>query len=445
MAKNDWPGAARAVEGVRNLRPNVVVTVADRYETMATAMAAAYMNIPVAHVQGGEVSGSIDEKVRHAVTKLADLHFVATPQAAERVVRMGEDPEAVFVPAVHQSTWRARCSPSPSSTSIPWRSTAGSAPVRTSRTATSSSCSIRSRPSTNGRPGQICETLHAIHEAGLPTAWFLAERRRGLRGHVGDNRRVLPTRAAAEHPLLQRHGPLGLPPAALQQPVSGRQLERRHPRVRVPRRPCRQHRTATGGAGSRLQRRGCRATTGTMSARPSSAESPGGASPPAFSTETAGPGCASRNPWPPPPCASTRGFATDSNGVTVPAIRARGLGKRYHVASRARGLDTLRDVVAREVRNAFRRSDRNGRKGADHIWALRDVSFDIGCGDVVGIIGPNGAGKSTLLRILSRITEPTEGHVEIRGSLGRSSTSAPASTSSSPAARTSTSTAPSSA
>ena len=56
-----------------NLKPHVVVTVADRYETLATAVAAAYMNIPVAHVQGGEITGSIDEKVRHAVTKLADL------------------------------------------------------------------------------------------------------------------------------------------------------------------------------------------------------------------------------------------------------------------------------------------------------------------------------------------------------------------------------------
>jgi UDP-N-acetylglucosamine 2-epimerase len=68
------------------------VTVADRFETIATAIAAAYMNIPVAHVQGGEVTGSIDEKVRHAVTKLADLHFVASARAAERVIRMGEDP-----------------------------------------------------------------------------------------------------------------------------------------------------------------------------------------------------------------------------------------------------------------------------------------------------------------------------------------------------------------
>jgi UDP-hydrolysing UDP-N-acetyl-D-glucosamine 2-epimerase len=80
-----------------NLRPDVVVTVADRYETLATAVAASYMNIPLVHVQGGEVTGSIDEKVRHAVTKLSNVHFVSTEKARERVIRMGEEPEQVFV------------------------------------------------------------------------------------------------------------------------------------------------------------------------------------------------------------------------------------------------------------------------------------------------------------------------------------------------------------
>ncbi|MFN8447190.1 MAG: UDP-N-acetylglucosamine 2-epimerase [Anaerolineae bacterium] len=80
-----------------NLRPDVVLSIADRYETIATAIAASYLNIPVAHVQGGEVTGSIDEKVRHAVTKLSNLHFVSTQQSAERVIKMGEDPATVFV------------------------------------------------------------------------------------------------------------------------------------------------------------------------------------------------------------------------------------------------------------------------------------------------------------------------------------------------------------
>jgi UDP-hydrolysing UDP-N-acetyl-D-glucosamine 2-epimerase len=79
-----------------NLSPDIVVTVADRFETMATAIAASYMNIPLAHIQGGEVTGNIDEKVRHAITKLADYHFVASHSAFERVLRLGEDLQFVF-------------------------------------------------------------------------------------------------------------------------------------------------------------------------------------------------------------------------------------------------------------------------------------------------------------------------------------------------------------
>ncbi len=79
-----------------NLQPDIVVTVADRYETMSTAIAASYMNIPLAHVQGGEVTGNIDEKVRHAITKLSDYHFVSSENAKERVIKLGEDPDSVF-------------------------------------------------------------------------------------------------------------------------------------------------------------------------------------------------------------------------------------------------------------------------------------------------------------------------------------------------------------
>jgi len=96
-AKSTGLGLVELTTVIDNLQPDVVITIADRYETLATAMAASYMNIPVAHVQGGEVTGSIDEKVRHAVTKLSNLHFVANEKAAERIVRMGEDPETVFV------------------------------------------------------------------------------------------------------------------------------------------------------------------------------------------------------------------------------------------------------------------------------------------------------------------------------------------------------------
>jgi UDP-hydrolysing UDP-N-acetyl-D-glucosamine 2-epimerase len=79
-----------------NLQPDIIVTIADRFETIATSIAASYMNIPLAHIQGGEVTGNIDEKVRHANTKLADYHFVASSDAEQRVIKLGEDAEMVF-------------------------------------------------------------------------------------------------------------------------------------------------------------------------------------------------------------------------------------------------------------------------------------------------------------------------------------------------------------
>ena len=78
------------------LIPDIVVTIADRYETIATAIAASFMNIPLAHIQGGEVTGNIDEKVRHSITKLSDYHFVASENAKDRVIRLGENPDYVF-------------------------------------------------------------------------------------------------------------------------------------------------------------------------------------------------------------------------------------------------------------------------------------------------------------------------------------------------------------
>jgi UDP-hydrolysing UDP-N-acetyl-D-glucosamine 2-epimerase len=79
-----------------NLRPDVVMVIADRFECLAIAMAAGYMNIPIVHLEGGEISGSIDESIRHAITKLSHLHFPATEKAAKRIERMGEDPNTIF-------------------------------------------------------------------------------------------------------------------------------------------------------------------------------------------------------------------------------------------------------------------------------------------------------------------------------------------------------------
>ena len=81
MAKSTGLGILELATQFENLKPDIVLTVADRFETMATAVAASYMNIPLAHTQGGEMTGSIDDSVRNAISKLAHLHFPATPPA----------------------------------------------------------------------------------------------------------------------------------------------------------------------------------------------------------------------------------------------------------------------------------------------------------------------------------------------------------------------------
>ncbi len=97
MAKSTGLAIIELATLFERLKPEVVLTVADRFETMATAIAASYMNIPLAHSQGGELTGSIDESVRHAITKLAHIHFPATRKARDIILQMGESREGVFV------------------------------------------------------------------------------------------------------------------------------------------------------------------------------------------------------------------------------------------------------------------------------------------------------------------------------------------------------------
>jgi UDP-hydrolysing UDP-N-acetyl-D-glucosamine 2-epimerase len=97
MAKSTGLGLLELPTIFDRLKPDVVLTVGDRFETMATTLSAAYMNIPIAHTMGGEVSGTIDESIRHAVTKFAHIHFPASDDAAERIIRLGERPEDVHL------------------------------------------------------------------------------------------------------------------------------------------------------------------------------------------------------------------------------------------------------------------------------------------------------------------------------------------------------------
>lgn len=96
MAKTTGIGIAEFATALDRLQPDVVIVRGDRYEVLAAATAAAYLNIPVAHIEGGDVTGTIDESVRHAITKLSHIHFPTNEVAKNRILRMGEDPRYVF-------------------------------------------------------------------------------------------------------------------------------------------------------------------------------------------------------------------------------------------------------------------------------------------------------------------------------------------------------------
>lgn len=96
MAKSVGFGVVEFASEFQRLKPDIVLLIGDRYEALAAAIAAAYMNLCLAHIQGGEVSGSIDESARHAITKFAHFHFPSTRRSAEYLLRMGERPDSIL-------------------------------------------------------------------------------------------------------------------------------------------------------------------------------------------------------------------------------------------------------------------------------------------------------------------------------------------------------------
>lgn len=95
MAKTAGLTALEITNTLYKLKPDIVVIRGDRFEMLAIAMVAAYLNIPIAHIEGGDLSGTIDESVRHAITKLSHIHFVTNEDSRKRVIQMGENPERV--------------------------------------------------------------------------------------------------------------------------------------------------------------------------------------------------------------------------------------------------------------------------------------------------------------------------------------------------------------
>ncbi len=172
QAKSTAIGLAETATALENLRPDVVVTIADRFETIATAIAATYMNIPLAHVQGGEVTGNIDDRVRHAVTKMADMHLVASKGAADFVIGMGEHPDSVYLtgcPSVDIAAKALQDPQLPEDFFARFGGVGGEFDLRAGYLV------VMQHPVTTEYEQayeQAEETLRAISELGMPTLWF---------------------------------------------------------------------------------------------------------------------------------------------------------------------------------------------------------------------------------------------------------------------------------
>jgi len=172
MAKTTGIGLIELATVFDRLQPDVVVTIADRFETLATATAAAYMGVPLAHIQGGEVTGSIDERVRHAVTKLADIHFPASDQAARHIIRMGEDPATVHMVGCPSIDLAARSSPTDTLSFDPFEMYGGVGEVLD---LSNGFIVVMQHPVTTEfrqSQAQVNEVLAAVHRAGRPAIWF---------------------------------------------------------------------------------------------------------------------------------------------------------------------------------------------------------------------------------------------------------------------------------
>jgi len=172
QAKSTGLGLIEMTSVFDELMPDAAITIADRFETMATAVAASYMNIPLIHIQGGEITGSIDNKVRFAITKMADLHLVSTAQARERVIATGENPQAVHVtgcPSIDIAADILRHPALPPNLFGRYKGVGGEPDLDQGYLV------VLQHPVTTEDDEaffQVEETLHAVHALGIPTLWF---------------------------------------------------------------------------------------------------------------------------------------------------------------------------------------------------------------------------------------------------------------------------------
>lgn len=172
MAKTTGLGVMELANVFYNLEPDAVLTIADRFETIATSIAAAYQNIPLVHLQGGEVTGNIDEKVRHANTKLADIHFVTSDDAKNRVVKMGEDEAFVYNTGCPSIDIAAEVLKTPALDFDPIEKYGG---VGGNFSSSEAYIVVMQHPVTteySQAKQDVLKTLKAVDALGIPTFWF---------------------------------------------------------------------------------------------------------------------------------------------------------------------------------------------------------------------------------------------------------------------------------
>lgn len=169
MAKSAGIGLLELPSIFERLSPDVVIVRGDRYEVLSVAVAAAYMNIPIAHIEGGDVTGTIDESVRHAVTKLSHIHFATNEDSADRIKRMGEPADYVFNVGSPELELVAENNFEIDQEMIDHLGV-GSAVDIDKPFAMVLQHAVTSEYGESRQ--QIEETLHALHELRLPTVWF---------------------------------------------------------------------------------------------------------------------------------------------------------------------------------------------------------------------------------------------------------------------------------
>ena len=175
MARSVGLGLLDLPRIIEQLQPEYVISIADRFETVATSITAAYMNTPLVHLQGGEVSGNIDDRVRNANTALADVHLVATRAAANRVIEIGADPARVYItgcPSIDLVQEMLVTRPSGALSFDPYERYGG---VGQSPDLSDGYIVVLQHPVTDEFEAsriQTHETLKAVAEAAVPVLWF---------------------------------------------------------------------------------------------------------------------------------------------------------------------------------------------------------------------------------------------------------------------------------